>query len=52
MSQDPEKMKSLIAFKKRLEDRLEALNVEAKEVQAAWTQLTIFCLKKALNAET
>lgn len=34
MSQDPEKMKAMIAFKKRLEDQLEKLNAEAKEIQA------------------
>ena len=34
MSQDPEKMKAMIAFKKRLEDQLEKLNTEAKEIQA------------------
>lgn len=34
MSQDPEKMKAMIAFKKRLEDQLEKLNSEAKEIQA------------------
>jgi len=35
MSQDSEKMKSMIAFKKRLEDQLDKLAVEASEVQAA-----------------
>ncbi len=34
MAQDPEKMKAMIAFKKRLEDQLEKLNTEAKEIQA------------------
>jgi ribosomal protein L11 len=34
LSQDPEKMKAMIAFKKRLEDQLEKLNTEAKEIQA------------------
>jgi hypothetical protein len=34
LSQDPEKMKAMIAFKKRLEDQLEKLNAEAKEIQA------------------
>jgi hypothetical protein len=34
LSQDPEKMKAMIAFKKRLEDQLEKLNSEAKEIQA------------------
>ena len=35
MSQDTEKMKSLIAFKKRMEEQLEKLCAEAKEVQVA-----------------
>ncbi len=35
MAQDQEKMKSLIAFKKRLEDQLEKLAAESQEVQAA-----------------
>ncbi len=34
LSQDPEKMKAMIAFKKRLEDQLEKLTVETKEIQA------------------
>ena len=33
LAQDPEKMKSLIAFKKSLEDQLEKLNAETKEIQ-------------------
>jgi hypothetical protein len=34
MAQDPERMKAMIAFKKRLEDQLEKLTVETQEVQA------------------
>lgn len=34
LSQDPEKMKAMIAFKKRLEDQLEKLDAETKEIQA------------------
>jgi hypothetical protein len=34
MSKDPEKTKSLVAFKKRLEKRIEELNLELKEMQA------------------
>jgi hypothetical protein len=34
LSQDPEKMKAMIAFKKRLEDQLERLDTETKEIQA------------------
>jgi Flp pilus assembly protein TadB len=32
VSLDPDKMKTIIAFKKRLEDKLEALSAETKEV--------------------
>ena len=35
MAQDPEKVKSLIALKKRLEEQLEKLTAECREVQAA-----------------
>jgi hypothetical protein len=49
VSQDPERMKSLIAFKKRLEDRLEALNVEAKEVQAALDTVNQMLLEKGFK---
>jgi hypothetical protein len=34
LAQDPEKMKAVLAFKKRLEDQLEKLNAEVKETQA------------------
>jgi hypothetical protein len=34
LSQDPEKMKAMIAFKKRLEDQLEKLETETNEIQA------------------
>ncbi len=49
MSQDQERMKSLIAFKKRLEDRLEAINVEAKEVQAALDTVNQMLLEKGFK---
>ncbi len=49
MSQDSERMKSLIAFKKRLEDRLEALNVEAKEIQAALDVVNSMLLEKGFK---
>jgi hypothetical protein len=49
MSQDPEKMKSLIAFKKRMEDRLEALNVETSEVQAALDMVNGILLEKGFK---
>jgi hypothetical protein len=34
MSQDSEKMKALVAFKKKLEERVENLDSELKELQA------------------
>jgi hypothetical protein len=49
MSQDQEKMKNIIAFKKRLEDRLEALNVETKEVQAALDMVNTMLLEKGFK---
>lgn len=49
MSQDPEKMKQIIGFKKRLEDRLEALNVETKEVQAALDMVNTMLLEKGFK---
>ena len=49
MSQDPEKMKSLIAFKKRLEDKLESLTVETTEVQAALDTVNGILLEKGFK---
>ena len=49
MSQDQEKMKSIIAFKKRLEDRLEALTVETKEVQASLDMVNTILLEKGFK---
>ncbi|XHH10326.1 MAG: hypothetical protein ACFCUE_06765 [Candidatus Bathyarchaeia archaeon] len=49
MSLDQEKMKTIIAFKKRLEDRLEALNVETKEVQAALDMVNTMLLEKGFK---
>lgn len=49
MSQDPERMKQLIAFKKRLEDRLEALNCEAKETQATLDMVNQMLLEKGFK---
>lgn len=49
MAQDSEKMKSLIAFKKRLEDQLERLNVEAQEVQAALDSVNSILLEKGFK---
>ena len=49
MAQDPEKMKSLIAFKKRLEDQLEKLNAETDEVQAALDTVNSILLEKGFK---
>ena len=49
MSQDTEKMKSLIAFKKRMEEQLEKLNAEAKEVQAALDTVNGMLLDKGFK---
>ena len=49
LSQDPERMKSLIAFKKRLEDQLDKLNAEAKELQAALDTVNTILLEKGFK---
>lgn len=49
MTLDTEKMKTLIAFKKRLETQLEALNVEIKEVQAALDIVNTMLLEKGFK---
>ncbi len=49
MALDPERMKSLIAFKKRLEDQLEKLTVETKEVQAALDSVNEMLLEKGFR---
>ncbi len=49
MAQDSEKMKGLIAFKKRLEDQLERLNVEAQEVEAALDSVNSILLEKGFK---
>jgi hypothetical protein len=49
MSQDQEKMKSLIAFKRRLEDQLEKLCIETKEVQAALDTVNGILLDKGFK---
>jgi len=38
LSQDPEKMKAMIAFKKRLEDQLENLTLKLKKSRLPWMQ--------------
>lgn len=49
MAQDPEKMKSLIAFKKRLEEQLEKLVAETKDVQAALDVVNSILLEKGFK---
>jgi len=46
---DPEKMKSLIAFKKRLEDQLEKLATETKEVQDSLDTVNSILLDKGFK---
>ena len=49
MSLDQEKMKTLIAFKKRLENQLETLNVEIKEIQTALDIVNSMLLEKGFK---
>lgn len=49
LAQDPEKMKSMIAFKKRLEEQLEKLIVETKEVQATLETVNTILLEKGFK---
>ena len=49
MSQDQEKMKALIAFKKRLEDQLEKLAAESQEIQATLEVLNGILLDKGFK---
>lgn len=49
MAQDIEKMKSLIAFKKRLEEQLEKLTAETKEVEAALDTVNSILLDKGFK---
>lgn len=49
MSLDSEKMKSMIAFKKRLEDQLDKLNAEAKEVQSTLDTVNTILLEKGFK---
>jgi hypothetical protein len=49
LAQDLEKLKSLIAFKKRLEEQLEKLNAESKEVQAALDTVNSILLEKGFK---
>jgi len=47
--QDQERMRSVIAFKKRLEDQLESLTAETKEVQAALDTVNQILLEKGFK---
>ncbi len=49
MAQDSEKMKAMIALKKRLEDKLEQLNIEINEVQATLDTLNTILLEKGFK---
>jgi hypothetical protein len=49
LAQDQEKMKSLIAFKKRMEEQLEKLTAESKEVQAALDTVNTILLEKGFR---
>jgi len=49
LAQDTEKMKSLIAFKKRLEEQLEKLGAETKEVQATLDTVNSILLEKGFK---
>jgi hypothetical protein len=49
LAQDQEKVKSLIAFKKRMEEQLEKLTAETKEVQAALDTVNSILLDKGFR---
>ena len=49
MAQDSERMKSLIAFKKRLEDQLEKLQAETSEIQASLDTVNSILLEKGFK---
>ncbi len=49
MAQDPERMKSMIALKKRLEDRLEQLTAETKEIQSTLEAVSQILLEKGFK---
>ena len=49
LAQDPEKMKSMIAFKKRLEEQLEKLTAETVEVQATLDTVNTILLEKGFK---
>jgi len=49
LAQDSEKMKSIISFKKRLEDQLEKLAAETKEIQASLDAINDILLQKGFK---
>jgi hypothetical protein len=49
MSQDQDKMKGILAFKKKLEDQLEKLNAEAKDVQDTLDMVNQLLLDKGFR---
>jgi hypothetical protein len=49
MSQDSDKMKALVAFKKRLEERLEKLDAETQEFQAMLDTVNSILLEKGFK---
>lgn len=49
LAQDSEKMKSMIAFKKRLEEQLETLTAETVEVQATLDTVNTILLEKGFK---
>ncbi len=49
MAQDPEKMKAIIAFKKRLEDQLEKLSAQTQEIQATLEVVNQMLLEKGFK---
>jgi hypothetical protein len=49
MSQDSDKMKTLVAFKKKLEERLEKLDAETKEFQAMLDTVNSILLEKGFK---
>ena len=49
MAQDPEKMKSMVAFKKRLEEQLDRLTAEVSEVQSTLDTVNQILLEKGFK---
>jgi hypothetical protein len=49
LAQDPEKMKAIIAFKKRLEDQLEKLSAQTQEIQATLEVVNQMLLEKGFK---